>query len=604
MRAKYTDNRDRLSGMAGSIIILAALILLPFMAYSEDEEPVIHRIRMEGNKSFKAGLLKDQMRKFEGQRDDSVQILTDAKTIISFYKNNGYLDARMLEVKREPDSIDVHKITYTLIIDESEPYTISDVRIEGVTKFEEKKLAGLPVIKTGEIIRTAFINYSEYLLQEFYNRNGYIYCNTEHTLEPSPYVRKARVLTFKIEEGKQVRVGTVEVDSNETVRTAIVEREIIVKPGEIYNPSKAYESQKKIYGTGLFSDVWFIEDGTAEKSDVIDLTFYVREGKPRWVAFGGGYQTPDRVSVYVHWGHDNIFNNGQKLKLETSFAIDADRNHEENFGVTHREPYLFSSSFKGELHLFHTREYQAAYSLIESGGNIRVGRYLGRHIEAYTQYQFKTSSTEVYQPEGEVPEPEGITNSVSLSLTRDTRDNIFDPKSGLFSSIRGDLAGSILGGDNNFYRYVGDISAFYNPLGDIVFAARARGGVIEHFEPSAAVPFAERFPLRGSDAIRGYAEENLEAGGYYLTTFNVEMRFPIFRVFRKYVGLAYFVDMGNAFRTRLRFEEMAKDMKIGAGAGIRFETPIGPIRLDYARNITGASDTDYGRVYFAIGHMF
>ena len=82
------------------------------------------------------------------------------------------------------------------------------------------------------------------------------------------------------------------------------------------------------------------------------------------------------------------------------------------------------------------------------------------------------------------------------------------------------------------------------------------------------------------------------------------MRFPIFRVFRKYVGLAYFVDMGNAFRTRLRFEEMAKDMKIGAGAGIRFETPIGPIRLDYARNITGASDTDYGRVYFAIGHMF
>jgi outer membrane protein insertion porin family len=203
-----------------------------------------------------------------------------------------------------------------------------------------------------------------------------------------------------------------------------------------------------------------------------------------------------------------------------------------------------------------------------------------------------------------LPNAEGITNSISLSLTRDSRDNILDPKTGTLSSLRGDIAGSILGGDNNFYRYVGDITAFFNPLGDIVFAARARGGVIQPFEPSTAVPFSERFPLRGSDAIRGFAEENLEAGGYYLTSFNAEMRFPLFKIFNRYLGFAYFVDMGNAFRTAHRLEDVLKDMKIGAGAGIRAETPIGPVRVDYARNITGPSDTDYGRLYFAIGHMF
>jgi len=604
MRDKYTHSGNRLIGMAGSIIILTGLLLVPLSATCEPEEPVIKRIRLEGNESFKSGLLKEQMRKFEGQPDDSVQIAKDAQNILAFYRKNGYLDVQLLEIKREPGPVDSHLVTYTLVIEESEAYTISDIFINGETIFKEEKLRELLVIRPGEILRTPFIDYSEYLLEEFYNRSGYIYSKIEHALKPSPYARRSRILTFTINEGKQVRVGTVSVDSNLTVRTRIIEREIIVKPGEIYNPSKAYESQKRIYGTGLFKKVWFREKGTAEKKDVIDLTFYVREDRPRWVAFGGGYQQGNRVSVYLQWGHDNIFNNGQKLKLETAYSTNFGGEHTEDFGITHREPYLFSSAFKGELRLFHNREYEERYDLIESGGNLRIGRYITSQIEAFSQYQFKTSSTQIYQDDGDLPNAEGITNSISLSLTRDSRDNLFDPRTGTFSSLRGDFAGGLLGGDHSFYRYVGDVSAFYNPLGDIVFAARARGGAIEPYGPTGTVPFSERFRLRGSDAVRGYAEQTLEEGGYYLTTLNVEMRFPLFSVFNKYLGFAYFVDMGNSFRTRLRLEDITREMKIGAGAGIRIETPIGPLRLDYARNITGASDTDYGRVYFAIGHMF
>jgi outer membrane protein assembly complex protein YaeT len=604
MRRKYTDPGNRLIGMAGPITILAVVLSLALPALGEQEEPIIHRIRLEGNNSFKAGLLKNQMRKFEGQPDDSVQIITDAQNILSFYRKNGYLDVELLEVRRSPSPGEPHLMTYTIVVYESDPYIISQINIEGATKFKEEKLRELLVIKPGEVLRTAFIDYSEYLLQESYNRSGYIYCKIDSKLEPAPYARRARTLTFTIDEGQQVRIGTVTVDSNVTVRTRIIEREIIVRPGEIYNPSMAYESQKKIYGTGLFEEVWFREIGTAEKSEVIDLAFYVREGKPRWVAFGGGFQQPDKVNVYLQWGHDNIFNNGQKLKLEASFATNRHWEHTEHFGVSHREPYLFSSSFKGELRLFHDREHRDAYDILESGGNVRVGRYIGKRIEAFVQYQFKTSSTEIYMPEEPIPEPDGVTNSISLSLTRDNRDNIFDPRRGTLSSLRGDVAGGVLGGDYSFYRYIGDVSVFYNPLRDIVFAARARGGAVKPLGSQGVVPLGERFPLRGSDAVRGYAEEDLTEGGYYLTTFNVEMRFPVFRMFNKYFGFAYFVDMGNSFRPLLRLEDILKDMRIGAGAGIRFETPIGPFRLDYARNITGESDTDYGRFYFAIGHMF
>ncbi len=604
MNVELSRTEDRLKKIAGLIIVLAFWLVPPFLAHAA-EGPVIHRIRFEGNEVFRSKTLMEKMRKMAGQPDDSFQIKRDASLVIQFYRENGYLDAELVEIKRIPRTKNALLIDYTIVIHESEPYTISDIDLEGVKSLKESELRKLLVVKSGDVLKVAFISYSEYLLQELYRRNGYVYCEVNRRVEPAPHMRKARSLTFVIEEGIQARVGSVSIDSNEAVRGRIIAREIIIKPGEIYNPSKAYESQKRIYGTGLFKDVRFEEIGKEDTSEIIDLVFIVKEDKARWVGFGGGYRSPDRMSFFLNWGHDNIFNNGQRLRLETSYAFNLKGEHEENFAVTHSEPYLFSSGFKGELRLFHNREYLEAYDLIESGGIARVGRYMGRDIEAFSQYQFKTASVKIYKLDdiGELSNAEGITNSISLSLTRDTRDYPFDPRTGSLSSVRGDIAGGILGGDNDFYRYVGDVSAFYNPLGDVVFAVRARGGVIESFGLNA-IPFSERFPLRGSDAVRGYPEENLEAGGFYLTTFNAEMRFPLFRIATRYVGLAYFVDMGNASRIPLQLDEHMKQMKIGAGAGIRAETPIGPVRLDYARNITGASDTDYGRIYFGIGHMF
>jgi len=599
MSSKLVHNWDRLFRLAGLIIIVA---FLPALCSGQEEKPVVHRIRFEGNESFNSKALREQMRTIEEQPEDSFQITRDLGRIISFYRDNGYLDAKIVKTKRIPDLNRKHLITYVLVIEEREPYTISSVEIEGVEKFDLKELRKLLATKPGDILKIPFIYYSEFRIREFYTKRGYIYCRVDYRLETSPTVRKSMILTFRVDEGNQVRVGDVSISGNASVRSGIIKREIVIKPKEIFDPSKAYRSQSRIYSTGLFTDVRFEVIGEEEKRDKVDLIFHVVEGKPRWIALGGGYQSPDRVSFYMHWGHDNIFNNGQKLKLETSFSFNLEGEHEENFGITHREPYLFNSAFQGELHLFHNREFTEHYDVIESGGNSRVGRYIGENIEAFAQYQFKTSSVEVYGDPSETPEQDLITNSVSISLTRDNRDNIFDPRTGTLAGLRAEYAGGILGGDNDFYRAVGDISAFYNPIARIVFGVRARGGYIEPFGYSKSVPFEETFALRGSDAIRGYAEQNLKEGDNCLTTFNVEMRFPLFRIFGKYLGLAYFVDMGRVWP---KWDKVSlKEMNIGAGAGIRGETPIGPLRLDYARNIRGRSDTDYGRIYFGIGHMF
>lgn len=604
MKVKSLEASDRLHKLAGSIIIVLFLALLPSFCFGQEEKPLIHRILFEGNSSFKSNTLRDQMRSKVGEPEDSFQLARDVENVIDFYKQNGYLDAKLVQTRRVPHPKRERLITYTCIIQEGSPYTISSVRIEGAEKLDEKKLRRLLVIKPGQILKNALIYYSEFRIRELYAKNGYVYCKIEHRLETSPDTRYSRSLIFQVDEGNQVKVGSVTISGNKSVRKGIIQREIVIKPKEIFNPERAYESQRRIYGTGLFTDVSFDVLGAEEKKEVVDLVFSVTEGKPKWVAFGGGYQSPDRISAYLNWGHDNIFNNGQQLSLESSYSFDPaniGEKHEERFGFTHREPYLFNSSYQGQLNLFHHRVLTEFYHILETGGHLRIGRYMGEHIEAFAEYTFKTSSVEIFEENETTPEAVSVTNSVRFVISRDYRDNIFDPRTGTFTSFATEYAGGFLGGDNYFYRFIADASVFYNPLGSVVFALRARGGLIEPFA-GRSTPFEERFALRGADAIRGYREQDLREGGNCLTTSNAEMRFPVFRIFGKYIGLAYFVDMGNAWRDAgdVRFA----DLQVGAGAGLRLETPIGPFRLDYARNITGRSETDLGRVYFGIGHLF
>ena len=604
MKVKSLETSGQLSKLAGSIIIVLFLALLPSFCFGQEEEPLVRMILFEGNSSFKANILRDQMRSKIGQPEDSFQLARDVENVIAFYKQNGYLDARLAQTKRTPHPKHKRLITYTYIIQEGSPYTISGVRIEGAEKIDAKKLKGLPTVKPGQVLKNALIYYSEFRVREFYAIRGYVYCKIDHRLETPPNLRYSRLLIFEIDEGNQVKVGTVSISGDKSVRRGIIDREIVIKPGEIFNPEKAYESQRRIYGTGLFKDVRFDVVGAEEKKEIVDLVFSVIEGKPRWFAFGGGFRSPDWISVYLNWGHDNLLNNGQKLTLESSYSFNpypSENEHEERFGVTHREPYLFNSSYQGELNVFHHRLLRKAYHIIETGGHLRIGRYMGEHIDAFAEYRFKTASVEKFEESKTIPEAKLITNSIRLSMSRDYRDNFFDPRTGTFSSIGAEYAGGLLGGDNYFYRFIADASVFYNPLGNIVFALRARGGLIEPFG-GRVTPFEERFALRGTDAIRGYREQDLTEGGDYLITSHAEMRFPVFRVYAKYVGLAYFVDIGNAWRNvgDMKFA----DLQAGAGVGLRLETPIGPLRLDYARNITGTSETDLGRVYFGIGHLF
>ena len=246
----------------------------------------------------------------------------------------------------------------------------------------------------------------------------------------------------------------------------------------------------------------------------------------------------------------------------------------------------------------------AEYDEVKLGGRLIFGRRISDSINL--GLELKTERVNYDLISGTLPEDtnEGLTNSLMPTFSYDTRDNVFDPTSGWYNSLSIEKAGGFLGGDYDFTKYnltlraylstdffkdifnIGGFKKITDNLSEGVLAFRAMGGMADTDLPS----FAE-YQVGGMNTVRGY--DLGEFSGDKSLVFNAEFRFPLAENFQAVL----FVDWGQAWDIE---ESIAiADLKFGRGVGVRFDTPIGPIRLDY-----GINEEGIGKTYFSIGHTF
>ncbi|GAI27692.1 unnamed protein product, partial [marine sediment metagenome] len=238
------------------------------------------------------------------------------------------------------------------------------------------------------------------------------------------------------------------------------------------------------------------------------------------------------------------------------------------------------------------------------GGKLIFGRKISDSVKLGLELKSERVSHEIIS--GTLPEGtnEGLTNSLMPIFAYDTRDNVFDPSSGWYNSFSIEKAGGFLGGDYDFTKYnltlrtyistqfiedivdIRSIKKITDNLSKGVLAFRAMGGIADVSLPS----FAE-YKVGGMNTVRGY--DLGEFSGDRSLVFNVEYRFPLAENFQAVL----FVDWGQAWKIEESID--FADLKFGRGVGIRFDTPIGPIRLDY-----GIGEEGEGKTYFSIGHTF
>ncbi|HZK12153.1 MAG TPA: BamA/TamA family outer membrane protein, partial [Atribacterota bacterium] len=473
----------------------------------------------------------------------------------------------------------------------------------GNTIVSEEEMREVMVLQEGQIFCQKILKNDLDRISQLYKDRGYLLIN----IKDINFDEEGK-LWINISEG---RLEKIVVEGNDKTKEKVITREINIEPGDLFNFETVKKSLQKIYNLGYFDDVSMkLNPGTEEDSIVLVIT--VIEKNTGKFGIGAGYNSEEGLMGFTSYEENNLFGGGQKVQAKVELG------GRTTYQLSFLEPWLANTptSFGFDLYdaISNTQDKEGEVILSEYdeerlGGRLIFGRKLSDSVKIGLELKSERVTYDLIS--GTLPEDtdEGLTNSFTPTFSYDTRDNVFEPTSGWYHSFSLEKAGGFLGGDYDFTKYNLTLRAYISTqfIGDIfnvdsssdsgikkitdnlskgVLALRAMGGMADTNLPSFAA-----YQVGGMNTIRGY--DFGEFSGDKFLVFNVEYRFPLAENFQAVL----FADWGQAwdYEGSINFE----DLKFGRGIGVRFDTPLGPIRLDY-----GISEEGIGQTYFSIGHTF
>lgn len=545
----------------------------------------ITAIVVRGNEDIDTKLIVSQISSNIGDLFSKDKVQADMKTIFEL----GYFQD--VQIRLEP-----FRDGYRVVFEVKENAMIEDIVIEGGTILEEQEMKEVMVLKRGQIFSQKILQNDLDRISQLYRDRGLILAQMEEVR----FNQDTGVLLIKVVEG---RIEEIKITGNEKTVDKVIRREIEVETGELFDFNRVKNSLQEIYNLGFFEDVTMkLEPGSEE--DLIVLVIEVIEKSTGVLGGGGGYSSGEGLFAYASIKESNLFGRGQSLEAKLEVGTRT------TYRLSFYEPWLGNTpTFVGvEVYdIFATKKEQingidSEYEIERLGGKLSFGREFKNDFKI--GLELKTEKATYAIISGQLPDniQKGLTNSLKPILVYDTRDDRFNPTEGWYGTASIENAGGFLGGDFTYRKYDLDLRTYLSTdvfdedkrddskitstINDGVLAMRVVGGYGDRDLPS----FAE-YEIGGLGTIRGY--EYKEFAGDLSLVFNIEYRFPLADNLQGVV----FADWGNAWD----FGESISiaDLKFGKGFGIRFDTFIGPISIDY-----GFGEDNKGQAYFSIGHSF
>ena len=566
------------------------------------------------------------------------QFDADLKRIVAFYHDRGYPDARIssFDVKLSPDQ---SSVAIALDISEGEPVIAERVDLQGFETLPadhfQTLVARLP-LKPGQPLDRALLQATREAALDELKDHGYPYA-TVRLVEEAGSGERRRTLKLIAEPGAVAYHGPLEIQGNSSVSDQIIRRQLTFRRGDLFRQSKLLESQRRLYSLEVFqfANVQPVREAEEQPTE-IPTRVTVTEGKHRKVNFSFGYGSEERARVEADWRHVNFFGGARTAQVRARYSR-LDR----GLRVDLKQPYLISRNFSLGLQGQYWHNDEPAFTLDTSGGRVTVAREFGRSrgllgarpdmtlsfTYANEWEDYTVSEETLADPTSwdelislglnpETGSGSGRRSSISFDASRSTTNNILDAKRGYFASLHVEHAGDFLSGDFNYNEISAEGRYFISVANRAVVALRVRGGSIDGTGESEAdsVPFYKRYFLGGSTNLRGWGRFDVSPltdggnpiGGYSFTVFSTELRVPVWRN----LGAVLFLDGGNVWTNPLDFN--FSDLRYDIGPGIRYNTPIGPIRADLGfqlnpipgLHVNGEPETRQFRFHFSIGQAF
>ncbi len=541
----------------------------------------------------------------------------DLKKVEAVYKNLGFLDMKVLSTTVAFNDA-ATETTITVVLDEGPQYRYGNTTFTGQVLYVSTELARALEYKKGRLFSQDKFDASVRALQELYAEKGRL----RALVTPDRSFNQATGLMdvrFDIEEGGPVYVDHVDVEGAKTTKPWVFTREILLKPGMLFQISKLKKSQERIVNLGFIDDVQPDVQSPYDPQKV-DLTFEVVEGKPGMLTAGAGFSSLDGLLGTLSLSHLNLFGRAYRTSVTWQFGARVN-----DFSVSWMTPWLKEKPISLGLSAFNTRRLSpfagssSAFTNKRVGGKVELGpRFHEDRYQVSTFYAFEkiTISGVEQQFVGALAQGTSIQSTIGGSFAVDTRDNVWDPARGQRHEIGASIAGGPVMGDINFVSpFISN--AYHHTLFSVedyplVLTVANRANYVTQFGETKEVPVFQRFFIGGQDTLRGYSsagEAGWRDGGRMRDVANVELGFPLARE-RKHtiVKFVTFFDIGAAWdsaRTvRLKVGQDQQDIKSDVGFGIRFTTPAFPIRLDWGYGFQHRPGEALYQINFGIGNLF
>jgi outer membrane protein insertion porin family len=578
----------------------------------EGEKVLISDIEFKGNKVFKSKTLKKEMlTKKKGWlswfTDDGVldkkKLEYDVQKLGAFYDSHGYIKARI----GEPEVVynkDKKELKLIINIVEGEQYFINDIIIEGDLLRPADELRRLIEIKKDAPFSRQVVHTEIQKIKDLYGALGYAYAEatpSSKEIEGTDHVN----LNIRVEKKKRVRIERINIFGNEITKDKVLRRELKIKEGEYFNSEKLAKSRENLDRLEIFKKHEAkIRRGTTDDQMIIDIEG--EEQLQRSISFSAGYGGYEGLMFQLQFENNNLLGRGQNFSIEAMVGSQTT-----NFNATFTEPWMFDRPVTGTISVFKMDRDYDDYTYKNTGGSTGLSFLLG--LDDYTRgsvsYSYNNSELEyVYSSVPGDLFSKYLTSSTTFGISRNTKDKWWDTTKGSVNTLTFQYAGGVLGGDVAYNRYTFNSSWYLPVFKGTVLIASAQLGYIEG-RSDGILPYDEKFKLGGIDTVRGYewgtisplypGTDDFEIGGTKMWLYKIEYRIPFKKGEKGVTGLVFF-DSGNAFD---------ENWKIGAGSsvgfGIRWQSPMGPLRLEYGFKLNERpNDTESGKFEFKVGGSF
>ena len=550
------------------------------------EKLIVSEINFNGNSFFTdhdlQSVIKLQSPKlFMRSEFKPKKLKRDKISLEAYYKSNGFLN---IVITTKYESISKNYIDIQFDIEEGNQYQLKKINFYGNKLFTHDEIKQIVHISTNENFNPLQIRRELKTLKRKYLMEGKvdIVIMDEVTIDEKNVI--ARINIF---EGSTYQIQNIFITGLLSVKEKYVLREILFKVGEIYNIDKVDESKKRIFNSGLFSNVEILNKLVDKENGLLNIEIKVLEYKSSSIEANFSFTEldhwqenlkPTGVEAQARWVLGNILNTTSNIEFTGKISSDINLDIftdkpliKRDFTAIYRTPWTLYFRIPTQIKYFHIEQSEDSELIIDGlTYSLKFDKMNDTRYEFNSTFEIIQSNDSLIIEEDE--EPARWMNFIYIS---NKIKNPLNPVGGQYLSFISTLYGTFLGGDRNFVKFEGEFRKYLRIGNDNIFALRVVVAYINNLETDNDLPDIYKFQLGGQTSLRGWASYiDKYEGSLISDMINLEYRFPIKNKF----GGELFIDAGRLYETIDAF--INTNMIWDYGVGLIYQTALGPIRID------------------------